>query len=117
MYTQIASVYPGPPTVVDAMVAGVRVQAEWVGGIPRVGELVDLELEIDAVLEWADAIAIDDGLVALREGPLLRGTVEIQEQEILTVRIAEGLVEVEVDDGSVEVPPGTAMPAEVKGRA
>jgi hypothetical protein len=56
-----------------------------------------------------DAIAIDDGQATLREGPLLCGAVAMQEQEILTVRIADGLVQVEVDDGSVDVPSGTAI--------
>jgi hypothetical protein len=109
MRTGIAAVYPGTPTMVDAMVAGVRVQAEWVGAPPGSGELVDVELGIDVVLGWATAIAIDGGQATLREGPLLRGTVEVQEQEILTLRIAEGLVQVEVDDGSIDVPPGTAV--------
>jgi hypothetical protein len=57
MQTRIAAVYPGVPTVVDAVVAGVQVQAEWVGAPPAVGELVDVELDIDAVLEWADGVA------------------------------------------------------------
>jgi hypothetical protein len=109
MQTRIAAVYPGLPTVVDAVVAGVQVQAEWVGAAPEVGELVDVELDIDVVLEWADGVAIDGGQMALREGPVLRGILEMQEQEILTVRIAEGLVQVEVNNGSVDVPPGSAI--------
>ncbi|HLL64219.1 MAG TPA: hypothetical protein VK453_00550 [Micromonosporaceae bacterium] len=40
---------------------------------------------------------------------MLRGTVELQQREILTVRIAEGLVQIEVDDGSVDAPAGTAI--------
>jgi hypothetical protein len=95
--------------MVDVVVAGVSMQAEWVGALPSAGELVDVELDIDAVLEWADTIAIGGVEATLREGPLLRGTVEMQEQEILTVRVAEGLLQVEVDDGSIGVPPGTAI--------
>jgi hypothetical protein len=109
MQARIAAVHPGGPTMVDTVMAGVSMQAEWVGTVPSAGELVDVELDVDAVLEWADTIAIDGAEATLREGPLLRGTVETQEQEILTVRVAEGLLEVEVDDGSVDVPPGTAV--------
>jgi hypothetical protein len=109
MQTRIAAVHPGVPTMVDAVVAGVWVRAEWVGSPPGAGELIDVELDIDAILGWADAIAIDGAEATLREGPLLRGTVEMQEQEVLTVRLAEGLLQVEVDDGSIVVPPGTAV--------
>ncbi|GIG49954.1 hypothetical protein ACFO1B_39880 [Dactylosporangium siamense] len=95
--------------MVDIVVAGVPLQAEWVGLPPNVGELVDVELDIDVVLGWADAIAMDGAEATLREGPKLRGNVELQERDLLTVRIATGLLQVEVDDGSIDVPPGTAV--------
>jgi hypothetical protein len=95
--------------MVDIVVEGVQLQAEWVGLPPNVGELVDVELDIDAVLGWADAIALDGAEATLREGPKLRGNVEVQEQRLLTIRIANGLRQVEVDDGSIDVPPGTAV--------
>ena len=53
--------------------------------------------------------AIDDGRMTLREGPLLRGTVELQEQGMLTVRLAEGLTQLGVADRFVDVPQGTAI--------
>ncbi|MEV4517694.1 hypothetical protein AB0K00_53140 [Dactylosporangium sp. NPDC049525] len=39
----------------------------------------------------------------------MRGTVELQEQDLLTVRMAEGLMQVQVDDGSIGVLPGTTV--------
>ncbi|GGN84945.1 hypothetical protein GCM10010112_64780 [Actinoplanes lobatus] len=109
MEVRVAAVYPGAPMMVDAMVAGTRVTAEWVGPRPAAGDVADVELGIDEVLKWAHSIAVDGDQMTLREGPLLRGTVEIQEQDRLTVRIAEGLAEVEVDDLSGDVPFGTAV--------
>lgn len=78
--------------MVDIVVVGVPLQAEWVGLPPNAGELVDVELDIDAVLGWADAIALDGAEATLREGPQLRGNVELQEQELLMVRIANELL-------------------------
>jgi hypothetical protein len=97
--------------MVDAVVAGLSVRAEWVAVPPSAGEWVDVELDIDAVLGWGDAIAVDsaDAEAILRGGPRLRGSVELQDQEFLTVRIAEGLLQVQVDDGTIDVPPGTAV--------
>ena len=109
MQTLVVAVYPGAPTSVDAIVAGVSVRAEWVGIPPTAGEVVDVELDIDAVLGWGETIAIDGTEMTLRQGPLLRGTVEIHEQELLTVRVGEGLVTIEVDDGSKDVPAGTGI--------
>jgi hypothetical protein len=110
MRIRIAAVYPGVPTMVDAVVvAGTCVQAEWVGVPPSTGDVVDVELDIDEILRWSEAIAIDGGQAPFRDGPLLRGTVVMQDQEILTVRIADGLVQVEVDDGSIVVPSGAAV--------
>lgn len=40
------------------------------------GALVEVELDIDAVLEWADGVALDDRQLALRDGPVLRGILE-----------------------------------------
>ena len=105
----IVAVRPGSPTMVDTVMAGVRVRAEWVGIPPHVGALVDVELDIEPVLTWADTIAIGDAGAMIRKGPRLRGTVEMQEDEILTVRIASGLLQVEVNDGRSSVPPGTAI--------
>jgi hypothetical protein len=69
--TRIAAGYPGVPTVVDAVVAGVQVQAEWVGAPPEVGELVDVELDIDAVkceqARWNGAWMNGNGDVGLVE--------------------------------------------------
>jgi hypothetical protein len=109
MEVRVAAVHPGAPTMVDALVAGTWVTAEWVGAPPAVGEVVDVELGIDEVLQWAHSIAVDGGRMAFGEGSLLRGTVEAQERNLLTVRIAEGLAGVEVDDSSVDVPFGTAL--------
>jgi hypothetical protein len=109
MEVRVATVYPGVPTMVDAMVAGTRVKTEWIGPRPAAGDVADVELGIDEVLKWGHSIAVDGGQMTLREGPRLRGTVEMQEQDLLTVRIAEGLAEVEVDDPSVDVPFGTAV--------
>ena len=109
MRASVVVVHPGTPTLVGAVVAGVLLRAEWVGVPPSAGEFVDVELDIDAVLGWADAIAMDGAETTPREGPRLRGTVELQEQELLTVRIAEGFMQVQVDDGSVDVSPGTTV--------
>jgi len=109
MQTRIVAVHPGSPTSVDARVAGVCVRAVWVGKPPTADELVDVELDIDAVLRWGDSIAIDGAEGTLRKGPVLRGTVEQQDQELLTLRLAEGLLQVEVDEESAAVPPGTAI--------
>jgi hypothetical protein len=109
MDTLIIAVHQGTPVIVDAVVAGVRVRAEWVGAPPGTGDVVDVELDADPVLGWADTIAIYGAEATLRDGQRLRGTVEMQEEEVLTVRIADGLLLVEVDDGSFDVPPGTAI--------
>lgn len=90
MQAHVVVVHPGMPTMADIVVAGVPLQAEWVGLPPNVGELVDVELDIDVVLGWADAIAMDGAEATLREGPKLRGNVELQERDLLTVRIATG---------------------------
>ncbi|WP_157747043.1 hypothetical protein [Micromonospora echinofusca] len=109
MRANVLVVHPGTPIMVDVVVAGVPVRAEWVGVPPSAGELVDVELDVDAILGWADAIAVDGAEAILRDGPRLRGSVELQDQELLTVRVAEGLVQVQVDDGSRDVPPGTTV--------
>ncbi|MDR6321890.1 hypothetical protein [Actinoplanes couchii] len=106
----VIAVHPGPTTVVDALVAGVPLKAAWAGSSPpAAGRVVDVELDIDAVLEWDSTIAVEDGAAMLRPGPLLRGTVEQQEEGVLTLRVAEGLVQVEVAGGSVDAPAGTAV--------
>ncbi|WBB52417.1 hypothetical protein [Verrucosispora sp. WMMD573] len=51
------------------MLAGVRLKAEWVGQPAQPGELVDVELDIDDVLEWGDTIAMADAESTLHEGP------------------------------------------------
>jgi hypothetical protein len=53
-----------------------------------------VELEVDAVLGWGDSIAIDGAAAALPKGPLLRGTIEHQEQHVLALRVDEGLIRV-----------------------
>jgi hypothetical protein len=72
MEVRVATVYPGVPTMVDAMVAGTRVKAEWIGPRPAAGDVADVELGIDEVLKWGHSIAID-GQMTLREA---RGYVE-----------------------------------------
>ncbi|WP_106330361.1 hypothetical protein [Actinoplanes italicus] len=109
MKVRVAAVYAGVPTMVDAMLAGTRVTAEWVGPRPAAGDVADVELGIDEALKWGHSIAVDDDQLTLREGPRLRGTVEMQKQDLLTIRIAEGLAEVEVDDPSIDVRHGTAV--------
>ncbi|MEV6970588.1 hypothetical protein AB0M47_36330 [Hamadaea sp. NPDC051192] len=109
MQVHVVVVHPGLPTVVDIVVAGVPLQAEWVGSPPNAGELVDVELDIVSMLGWGDAIAMDGAEATLREGPQLRGNVEMQDQDVLTLRIANGLLLVEIDDGSIEVSPGKAI--------
>ncbi|MBO3739189.1 hypothetical protein [Actinoplanes flavus] len=105
----IAAVHPGPTTMVDALVADVHLRAEWAGRLPpTVGQVIDVELDIDAVLEWEVTIAIGGG-ETLRPGPVLRGTVERQERDVLTMRIAEGFLQVEIDNRSIDAPPGTAI--------
>lgn len=106
---RIAAVYPGVPTMVDAVVAGVQVRAEWVGAELAAGDGADVELEIDDVLAWGDTIAVDDAARPPRDVPLLRATVELQERETLILRIDDGLVQVEVDDATVDTPPGTVV--------
>lgn len=64
--------------MVDVVMTGVPVRAEWVGAPPRAGEFVDVELDVDSVFEWSDAIAVDGAESILREGPRLRGTVELR---------------------------------------
>ncbi|MEV6694880.1 hypothetical protein AB0M35_25725 [Micromonospora sp. NPDC051196] len=61
------------------------------------------------VLRWGDTIAMASAESALHEGPRLRRTVEHHEQQILTLRIADGLLQVELDDGPVAISPGTAV--------
>jgi hypothetical protein len=95
--------------MVDAVVAGVKVQAEWVGAQPSTGDHVDVEIDIDEVLVWARSIAVEGDEVTLRDGLLLRGVIEMQEQRLLTVRVLDGLATVEVDDCSVDMPSGTAI--------
>ena len=100
---------PGALTMVEAVVAGVRLDAEWVGPPAQPGDLVDVELDIDDVLRWGDTIAMAGAESTLRGGPRLRGTVEDHAQQILTIRIADGLAQVELNDGAIDIPPGTAI--------
>lgn len=109
MEAAVIAVHPGTPTTVDAVVAGVRVQAEWCGAQPTAGDHVDVELDIDEVLVWAHSIAVQGDEMTLREGPLLRGIIEMHQQELLTVRVLDGLAIVEVNDCSVNVTSGTAI--------
>lgn len=95
--------------MVDATLVDVGVRAAWVGISPTAGELVDVEVDIDAVLGWGDSIAVDGAEGALRSGPLLRGTVEQRERGVLTLRTTEGPIQVEVDNRSTDVPLGTAV--------
>ncbi|MEU8265463.1 hypothetical protein AB0C02_33325 [Micromonospora sp. NPDC048999] len=106
---RVAAVRPGAPTMVQSVLAGVRLEAEWVGPPVQPGDLVDVELDIDDMLEWGDTIAIAGAESTLHEGPQLRGTVEDHEQQLLTIRIADGLLQVELNDGPAEIPPGTAI--------
>lgn len=69
MRASVVVVYPGTPTMVDAVVAGVSLRAEWVGMPPSAGGFVDVELGIDAVLGWADTIAMDGAEATLRRAP------------------------------------------------
>ncbi|WP_344254769.1 hypothetical protein [Actinoplanes campanulatus] len=109
MECAVIAVHPGTPTMVDAMMAGVRVQAEWCGAQPTTGDHVDVELDIDEVLDWAHSIAVQGDEMTLREGPLLRGVVEMQDRKLLTVRVLGGLAMVEVNDYSFDVTSGTAI--------
>jgi hypothetical protein len=89
MQARIVAVYPGVPTAVDTVVvAGVCVRAEWVGVPPALANSSTWSLTSTKFLRRADAIAVDGAEQTLREGTLLRGTVETQDREILTVRIA-----------------------------
>jgi hypothetical protein len=94
--------------------AGVRLKAEWVGQPAQPGELVDVELDIDDMLEWGNTIAMAGAESTLHDGPRLRGTVEDHEQKLLTIRIADGLLQVELNNGPVNIPPGTAVTAVVE---
>ena len=114
MEAAVTAVHPGAPTMVDAMMAGVTVQAEWVGVQPTAGDHVDVELTIDEVLVWAHSIAVEGDERTLREGLLLRGVVEMQERRLLTVRVLEGLVMVQVNDCSVDVTSGNAIVLAIK---
>lgn len=109
MRAYVVAVHPGARTIVDISVAGVPLQGEWAGKPPNAGELVGVELDIDAVLGWADTIAMEGSEATLREGPRLYGRVELQEQDLLTVRVADGLILIQVDDGSIDFPLGTAV--------
>ncbi|MEV0609901.1 hypothetical protein AB0I61_26390 [Polymorphospora rubra] len=95
--------------MVDTVLAGVSLEAGWIGSPPRSGDLVDVELDIDAVLQWGQEIAMAGAEATLDKGPRLRGTVGRQDQELLTLRIAHGLLQVQVDAGPADVPPGTAV--------
>ncbi|MFI7077577.1 hypothetical protein ACIBO1_09810 [Micromonospora sp. NPDC049903] len=109
MEVRVVAVRPGTPTMVEAVLAGVRLEAEWVGQPAQPGELVDVELDIDDMLKWGDTIAMAGAESTLHEGPRLRGTVEDHEQQILTIRIIDGLLQVELSNGPVDIPPGTAV--------
>ena len=95
--------------MVDAVVAGVRLHAEWAGPPVRPGAVVDIELDIDDPLVWGDRIALPGGESSLRDAPRLRGTVEAYEEPVLFLRIADGLVMVEFEPGPVDIPAGTAV--------
>ncbi|MGC5032289.1 hypothetical protein [Micromonospora sp. DT229] len=69
MEVRVAAVHPGTPTMVEAVLAGVRLKAEWVGQPAQPGEIVDVELDSDDMLEWGDAIAMADAESTLHEGP------------------------------------------------
>jgi hypothetical protein len=105
----LLAVHPGTPTVVDTVLAGVPLQVEWIGPPPRPEASVDVELDIDVVLGWGNEIAMAGAEATLGKGPLLRGTVEGQEQELVMVRIANGLLQVEVEAGPTNISPGTAV--------
>jgi hypothetical protein len=106
---RVAAVRPGAPTMVESVLAGVRLEAEWVGPPVQPGDLVDVELDFDGMLGWGDTIAMVGDESTLHEGPRLRGTVEDHEQQLLTIRIADGLLQVELSGGPGDIPPGTAV--------
>jgi hypothetical protein len=85
--------------MVEAVLAGVRLDAQWVGPPAQPGEVVSVELDIDDMLRWGDTIALAGGESTLREGPRLLGTVEHHEEHLLTLRIADGLLLAELRDG------------------
>ncbi|WP_146605633.1 hypothetical protein [Micromonospora craterilacus] len=72
----------------DAVLAGVRLEAEWVVPPAQPGDLVNVEFDIDDMLGWGDTIAMAGAESTLHEGPRVRGTVEGHEQQLLTIRIA-----------------------------
>ncbi|MBO4160106.1 hypothetical protein [Micromonospora antibiotica] len=109
MLVRIAAVRLGVPTMVDATLADIRLSAEWLGTPPQPGDLVDVEMDIDDMLGWGKTIAMAGNESTLRDGPRLHGVVEHHEQQVLTIRIGVGLLQVELHDGSTAIPPGTAV--------
>ncbi|MEV6969835.1 hypothetical protein AB0M47_32440 [Hamadaea sp. NPDC051192] len=109
MRAYVVAVHPGAPTIVDISVADDPLRGEWIGPSPDAGELVDVELDIDAVLGWDDTIALEGAEATLREGPRLYGRVELREQDLLSVRVADGLLLIQVDDASIDLPLGTPV--------
>jgi hypothetical protein len=48
----IIDVYPGAPTMIDALMAGADMPAEWLGAQRTAGDLADVGLGIDEILRW-----------------------------------------------------------------
>lgn len=97
------------PTMVEAVLAGVRLDAEWVGVPAQLGDLVDVEVDIDGMLGWGETIAMAGTESTLHEGLRLCGVGEHHEQQIQTICIGAGLLHVELNDGPVAILPGMAV--------
>jgi hypothetical protein len=109
MLIHVAAVESEGPLTIKVTIAGQPLRAPWVGEPPRVDGEVDVEMDIGSPLRWGDTVAVDGVDVRLRDGPLLRGVVESQEAERLTLRIADGVTVEEIDGDSSELPPGTRV--------
>ncbi|GAA0806905.1 hypothetical protein [Spirilliplanes yamanashiensis] len=96
--------------MVDATVAGQALHAVWIGELPRVGESVDVELDVPGPHAWGDTVTLDVPGGELPGGPWLHGVVELQDHEgLVTLRIADGLVAVDVEGSWPSLTPGTKV--------
>ena len=78
----------------------------WRGShLPAPGPLVDVELDVSDVLEWGVSLALLDGTPTRDEHGVPAGAVEAIDDDVVTVRIAGGIVLLEV----VGEPPPTVV--------
>jgi hypothetical protein len=107
---QVVGINASDPMMVRLATSAGEIQAEWVGASPRLGQIDDVELDIE------DCLALDATIFEVGRGPpipddplMIRGYVEAMiADDLLELRIAGGLLSVQVEPATGRaLSPGT----------